>query len=238
MKIHGILLVLFLVAFGASSIYAFIKKMTDAGLLAVLVSWRERPRRAIIVGVEFALVLGASAGYTYSATWAAVAWYIAGLFFAGVMILTIKLGSKSAQQDKAPSPTQIETRRPWLPPEPETASEGTGTAAVAEPADASMSAGRSANTDYRAVLQWRTPVPEDVALRKLAYQHAVVYRGNAPEQLALCGYQYDPLDLPPERAAQIWGLGVPKSMRCPKCTRALRDAGYSLWNIDANALGG
>jgi len=37
---------------------------------------------------------------------------------------------------------------------------------------------------------------------------------------------------------QIWGIGVPKSMRCPKCTRILREAGYSLWNIDANALGG
>jgi hypothetical protein len=81
-------------------------------------------------------------------------------------------------------------------------------------------------------------VPEDVALRKLAYQHAIAYRDNVPEPLALCGYQYDPLDLPPEKAVQIWGIGVPKSMRCPKCTRVLREAGYSLWKIDANALGG
>jgi hypothetical protein len=237
MKVRVILIVLFLVAFGASSIYAFLKKMADVGLLAVFLSWRERPRRAIIVGVEFALVLGASAGYTYTARWAAVAWFIAGLFFAGMMILTIKLGSKSAQQGKPSSPAEIKTRRPWLPPQPESASEATGTTAVVEPHDASLSAKRSAKTDYRAVLQWRTPVPEDVALRKLAYQHAVVYRDNAPEPLALCGYQYDPLDLPPEKAVQIWGIGVPKSMRCPKCAQALRDAGYSLWNIDANALG-
>ena len=91
--------------------------------------------------------------------------------------------------------------------------------------------------DYRAVLQWRTPVPEDIALRKLIYQHAVAYQDNAPASLALCGYRYDPLDLPPDKTAELWGIGVPKSMRCPKCTQALRDAGYSLWNVDAEALG-
>jgi hypothetical protein len=94
------------------------------------------------------------------------------------MLLTIKLGSKSAQQDKASSPTEIKIRRPWPPPQPESASEATGTTAVAEPPDASLSARGSAKTDYQAVIQWRTPVPEDVALRKLAYQHAVAYRDN------------------------------------------------------------
>jgi hypothetical protein len=237
MMVHDALIILFLVAFGASSIYAFLKKMADVGLLAVFQSWRERPLRAITVGVEFALVIGAAAGYTYTARWAAVVWYIAGLFFAGMMLLTIKLGSKSDHRSITALSAEVKNRRPWPPPQPDPASDTTSTTAVAENLDASPSTRRSAKTDYRAVLQWRTPVPEDIALRKLAYQHGIAYRDNMPEPLALCGHQYDPLDLPPDRAVQLWGIGVPKSMRCPKCTQALRDAGYSLWNIDANALG-
>jgi hypothetical protein len=91
--------------------------------------------------------------------------------------------------------------------------------------------------DYRAVLQWRTPVPEDIAQRKLVRQHAIAYKDGVPEPLALCGYRYDPLDLAPKGTAELWGIGVAKPMRCGECCQALRDAGYPLWDIDASVLG-
>jgi hypothetical protein len=117
-NVRWILIVLFVVVFGASTVYAFLKKMADIGLSAVLRSWRERPRLAAVVGAELALLLGVSAGYTSTAGWAAVSWYIAGLLCAGLIILTIKVGSKSAQISKPSAPAQIKYRRPWPPPDP------------------------------------------------------------------------------------------------------------------------
>ena len=79
--------------------------------------------------------------------------------------------------------------------------------------------------------------PEDYEKRMLIREHAVAYRNGAPQPLALCGYQYDPLDLPAAKVFAPWGLGVERAMRCPACTKALRDAGYTLWNLDPWALG-
>lgn len=95
----------------------------------------------------------------------------------------------------------------------------------------------SAKVSYQGVFQWREQTVGDNDKRVLTYQHAVAYLDGVPEPVALCGYQYGPDDLPPPRTAVIWGIGVPKRQRCPGCTAALRKAGYTLWDVDARALG-
>lgn len=245
---HGIFAAIFVVVFGAVSIYAFSRKMTDVGLSGVFQAWREQPRKAILVGVEFVALMLVAWAFSVSTRWAAVAWYIAGIVVAGIMLHTI--GGKPGQVQQGESsqpPVEPKTRRPWPPQaDPATHAE-TSLLAGAEspssvgpetPASPSPADGQPpGKMNYQAVMEWRTPVPEDYEKRVLIREHAVGYLGRAPQPLALCGYQYDPLDLPADNVQALWGLGVEKPMRCPACTKALRDAGYSLWNIDPWALG-
>lgn len=253
---HGIFAVIFVVVFGAATIYAFSRKMTEVGVSGVFESWRERPGKAIIVGVEFVALMLVAWRFAVSTRWAAVAWYVAGIIVAGIMVNTIsrKPGrvppSEPSRQPGEPSepPGEIKYRRPWPPPQAEppaqaeasipTGSQSPGDVGHETPAPPSPPDGQpSGKLNYQAVMEWRTPVPEAYGKRVLSREHAVRYLDRTPQPLALCGYWYDPLDLPADNVAALWGLGVEKPMRCPACAKALRDAGYSLWNIDPWALG-
>lgn len=86
MGVRGSLVAVFLILYGTSTIYAFRRKMRETGITGALEAWQERPRLAITVAIEFALVLGAAAGATYSTRWAVVWWTVAGLFLPGTSI--------------------------------------------------------------------------------------------------------------------------------------------------------
>jgi hypothetical protein len=210
----------FVILYGASTIYAFRKKMREAGITGALEAWQERPRLAIIVGVEFALVLGAAAGVTFSARWAVVWWTVAGLFFAYVTLHTIALADKRAKAaEQAQAPAEKTFRRPW-PPGP------------AQSAPEPISKGSLKHANCVGVDEWRKPVPDDYSQRQRVGHHAVISQNGVPQLQALCGYRYDPLDFPPDGKTQWWGLGVPKYQRCRECQRALRAGGFPTWNID------
>jgi hypothetical protein len=221
--VRGSLVAVFVILYGASAIYAFRQKMRETGITGALEAWQQRPRLAIIVGIEFALVLVAAAGVTFSARWAVVWWTVAGLFFAYVTVHTIALANKQAKAaEKKQAPAEKTFRRPWRP-----------GPAQAGPESAPGSGGRSLKDKaYGAVDEWRTPVPDDYSQRVRVRQHAVTYQDGAPRPQAMCGYQYDPLDCPPDGPRQLWGLGVPKNLRCQECVQALRDGKYQSWDID------
>jgi hypothetical protein len=253
MTSHSIFAVIFVVVFGAVSIYAFAHKMTEVGLTATFESWRARPRKAVLVGLEFVALMLVAWAFAVSTRWAAVAWYVVGLLVASVMLHSI--GRKSEQTPQsAPAQAAAETRirRPWPPAQteppvhleasqppdaesPDSAASATPPAALDSPVVAVKESREE--TTYQAVMEWRQPVPEDYEKRVLIREHAVAYRERVPQPLALCGYKYDPLDLPSDKVFAPWGLGVEKPMRCPVCTKTLRDAGYQLWNVDPWALG-
>ena len=200
--------------------------MRETGIASALEAWQKRPRLAITVGIEFALVMVAAAGATFSARWAVVGWTAAGLFFAYLTLHTIGVASKQAKADeKAKAPTKKTFRRPWQP----------GPAGSAQAASAPASRGRRRplkDMAYQAVDEWRTPVPDDYSQRERVRQHAVTFQNGRPRPQALCGYQYDPLDCPPDGPRQIWGLGVPKYLRCKECEKALRDGRFPAWDIE------
>jgi hypothetical protein len=209
-----------------STTYAFRRKMRETGIASALEAWQERPRLAITVGIEFALVMVAAAGATFSARWAVVGWTVAGLFFASLTLHTIGLANKQVKADeKAEAPAKKTFRRPWQP----------GPAGSVQAKSAPASRGRQRplkDMAYTAVDEWRTPVPDDYSQRERVRQHAVTSQDGVPRPQALCGYQYDPLDCPPDGPRQIWGLGVPKYLRCKECEKALRDGGFPAWNIE------
>jgi hypothetical protein len=234
--IHVSVVVVIVTLYGTSTVYAFRMKMRETGITGALEAWRERPRLAITVGIEFALVMVAAAGATISTRWAVVVWTVAGLFFAYLTLHTIALAGKQAKAEEgseAKAPAKKTFRRPW---QPSPAGPAQAESAQAESAQAEPSPrGRRRpikDRAYRAVDEWRTPVPDDYSQRERARQHAVTYQNGVPRPQALCGYQYDPLDCPPDGHPQIWGLGVPKYLRCKECEKALRDGGYPAWDID------
>jgi len=256
MTSHTVFAAIFIVVFGASTVYAFVHKMAEVGLTGVLESWRAQPRKAVLVGFEFAALMLVAWAFAVSTRWVAVAWYVVGVLVASVMLNSI--GRKSGQtlsNDPTQPQAEIKYRRPWPPQQaesPNTSRNVTNTDPESPGSDAQTItpatpgspgspevAGKQSQgeTSYQAVMEWRTPVPEDYEKRVLIREHAVAYQSGTPQLLALCGYQYDPLDLPAAKVFAPWGLGVEKAMRCPACTKALRDAGYSLWNLDPWALG-
>jgi hypothetical protein len=218
--VRGSIVAVFVILYGASTIYAFRQKMRETGITGALEAWQERPRLALTVAIEFALVLVAAAGATYSARWTVVWWSVAGLFFAYLTLRTIALANKQAKAaEEAKAPTEKTFRRPWQP-------------APAHAGPQPTSKGSLKGAACRGVDEWRTPVPDDYSQRQRVRQHAVIYQNGVPQPQALCGYQYDPMDCPPG-SSQLWGLGVPKYQRCKECEQALRDGGYDGWDIPA-----
>jgi hypothetical protein len=210
----------FVILYGASTIYAFRRKMRETGITGALEAWQQDPRLAITVGIEFALVLVAAAGVTFSARWAVVWWTVAGWLFAYVTLHTIARANKKAKAaEQAQAPAKNTFRRPWRP-------------GPAKAGPASVPKGSLKRAACGAVDEWRQPVSDDYSQRKRVRQHAVIYQETVPQPQALCGYQYDPLDRPPDGKAQLWGLGVPKYERCKECERALRDGGFPAWDIE------
>jgi hypothetical protein len=228
--IRDSLVAVFVILYGMITIYAFRRKMRETGIASALEAWQERPRLAITVGIEFALVMVAAAGATFSARWAVVGWTVAGLFFAYLTLNTIGLANKQVKADeKAEAPAKKTFRRPWQP-----GPAGSAPAGSAQAGSAPASRGRRPLKDTAdlAVDEWRTPVPDDYSQRERVRQHAVTFQDGVPRPQALCGYQYDPLDCPQDGRAQIWGLGVPKYLRCKECEKALRDGGFPGWDIE------
>lgn len=235
MRDRGLLLVIFAVVFGVPIVGGFVRVLSKAGATAVLESWRTQPRRVVIVSVEILLILGAGLGFSTLTGWSGACCGIAGYVFGGLLVWTVwprsrapRKGRPAPQPDAPQKPVQYRPPRPPQQPQPESPEKpGPGKAAPSL-RDAVVIGG---------VSQWREPVPEDPALRRLLYQHAVVYQEGKPEPAAICRYQYDPRDLADD-GMRIWGLAVDKWDRCRKCTQLLRDAGQSIWNIEPGALGG
>lgn len=244
MSIQSVFAIVFVVVFAGTSLFAFVNQMTQSGVLGALSSWRANPRRAAIVFVELGLVVFAAAMYVGASRWTAVMWWIVGLVAAGLMLYTIRISSQSRNTSDLTDPPkapEVKYRTPRPAPgsgESHLSDEsGGGDVGSANNAPDGGTDEASRMITYQGVCQWQSPVPEDYRQRVLAWQHALVYRGRVPQPAALCGYRYDLEDLPREGTAAIWGLGIPKSKRCPKCTQGLREAGYELWNIDQWALG-
>jgi hypothetical protein len=257
MTSHGIFAVIFIIVFAAATIYAFAQKMTDVGVSGVFESWREQPRKALLAGIEFVALMLVAWRFAVSTRWVAVAWYIAGIIVASIMLNSIGGKPRRAPANEPPQPPQppaeIKYRRPWPPPQAEPAARA-GTSLHSgdkSPGDVGLEASASPGSpdgqlpgklNYQAVMEWRSPVPEDYGKRVLIRQHAVSYLDRAPQPLALCGYRYDPLDLPADNVAALWGLGVEnlcgaRRVRRPCTTQAIhsgtstpgRWAAYKTW---------
>jgi hypothetical protein len=224
MGTRGIFLIVLIVALCVSIGGGFLRILGKVGATAALESWREQPRRAVAAGLEIAAIIGAATGFTVVSGWAGAWCGIAGYVLAGILVLTVWPFSQYASERQSAAHQAVrpgdDERRP-LPGQSELLGNGKGTPTM-----------RSLPLGTLTVYQWREPVPEDLALRDLVYQHAVDSRDGDPKPTALCGYRYDPRYL-----GALWGIGVAKSDRCPKCTQLLKDAHVSTWNIEPNVFG-
>src|SRR5487761_297697 len=115
MRGRGWLLGLLVLSIGVEG---FLFKLHDAGVLAALERWRERPRAMVIVVTGLALLLTAAGLFTTTSGWAAVAWYVAGLIVAALVLLgthQILREPVSKHVEAQPQPTEP---RPAGPPPP------------------------------------------------------------------------------------------------------------------------
>lgn len=87
----------------------FLFKLHDAGVLDAFQRWRERPRAVVIAVIEMALLLTAAGLFITTSGWAAVAWYVAGLIVAALLLLSthqILRGPVSKQAETHPQPSE------------------------------------------------------------------------------------------------------------------------------------
>jgi hypothetical protein len=177
----------------ASAVEAFVLKLHDAGVLAALERWRQRPRAVIITVAELAALLTVAGLFTTTSGWAAVAWFAAGLGVAALLVWTTHLILRAGvpEAPAAPKAPAASAARP----------------AAVKPQTAGAAPLRSLG--YAWVL-----VPGYQIL-----MHAVPVTDGVPGPRAYCGYEYDPDDVagPPV----IWlPEHNPRSQTCPTCRTA------------------
>ncbi|GEM_PF-1831039 len=201
------LLVVVAIAAAAAGLF---KQLRTAGVLQVLQSVRTRPRLRIIVAAELALVMLAAAMVVYTHRWAVVAWEIAGLCFAGLLLITVR-SIHTSPAPLRPAPPRVT--------EPIPAGAESTRRTGAEPGPASVPAGPPLRAiDCVAVPELGGPIPEEPEERRLICMHAVGRDEKVPRPSAVCGYEYDHTAI---ANAGPWGL-MPAWSMCPKCRMALR----------------
>jgi hypothetical protein len=192
-----------------AAVAGLFKQLRTAGVLQVLQSVRTRPRLRIIVAAELALVMLAAAMVVYTHRWAVVAWEIAGLCFAGLLLITVR----SIHTRPAPRPAPLRVTEP-IPAGAESTRRTDD-----KPGPASVRAGPPPRAiDCVAVPELGGPIPEEPEKRRLICMHAVGRDEKVPRPSAVCGYEYDHTAI---ATAGPWGL-MPAWSMCPKCIKALR----------------
>lgn len=245
------LAIILFVLFAVTTINAFLKQAREVRLPDIFRSWREKPRWAIIVAMELLVVLFAGVAATIWTKWVGAAWTVIGIIVAVIMVSTIYGKAQPRKlENRPPEPPETKDGRPRQDTSSPLPAEGSAETGAESPARLDKGMPRSSpepsvplankppgERSYGGVAEWRTQVHEDFQEWVVVYEHAVNWEeADTSPPLALCGYQYDPLDVPVGRRKTIWGLGVPRSKRCPKCTKELRDIGYRFWDIDPGSL--
>ena len=226
-KVFGIVV---LVLYAVATMVALAIKVRDVGLMEGLSVWRKTPRHAILIVLEVAGVATAAVRATYTTRWTAVVWTVVGIALAYALVRTLrkKSGGPTAQTLQTP------------PQEGPTAALSESQAGAGDnagpPPSPRVEVPRSGKPDFRGVYEYG-PRAQGNEGRAIIRQHALTYIDGVPESATLCGFHYAADDLPVGHTAILWGIGIPKPMRCPTCTQALRAEHYTLWNIDPWALG-
>ena len=227
-KLFGVV-VLFLYA--VATIVALVIKVRDVGLQEGLSVWRKAPRRTMLIVLEVAGVATAAAGATYSTRWTAVVWTVVGIALAYALVRTLHKKSDVPSAQTLQTSAQQERPAAALPDSQKGADDN-----PSPPPAPRAQVARSEKCDFRGVYEYG-PAAQGNDGRAIIRQHALTYIDGIPQSAAVCGYHYAAEALPVGHTAIVWGIGIPRPMRCPTCTQALRAEHYTLWNIDPWALG-
>jgi hypothetical protein len=231
LKLLGVLIV---VLYAVSTIVAMVMRSRDIGLSEGLSGWRTAPRRTTLIGAEVVAVIAAAAAATYSTRWTAVTCTLVGIAAAYALVRTLPKKSSEPGARTSPRPAaRAPERQNHAAPAPGLREAG-AKADLGLPGPGGQLGARPGKVSFQGVYEYGSDVQQG---RGITAQHAVTYTDRLPAPAALCGYQYDPADLPAAKTAILWGIGIPKAARCPTCAQALRAQHYALWDIDPWALG-